>query len=94
MFWFVQCPDDMVGFMANVVLPSSNEEAIKYAQVAADKEHNVYFVYSKFQNKDAQETVYFVRISAQVYVSFDNFCTLAALVPKLLRDFEANQQQN
>jgi hypothetical protein len=82
--------------MANVVLPSSDEEAIKYAQQAADKVHNIYFVYSKIKlsggivnNAGTDDRfVFFTRISAQVYLTSSEFARFGDLLPTLLHEYK------
>lgn len=86
--------------MANVVLPCSDEEAIKFAQQTADKRHNVYFIYGKikytgggFDNITTDDGfVFFTRISAQVYVEFAHFTILGDLIPKLLDEYQSQGQ--
>ena len=82
----------MTLFMSNVVLPSTNEEAIKHTQRILDKVHNVYFVYSKVKRDPTQpespsNVIYFTRISAQVYVQYSDFERLAELVPQVLEEY-------
>ena len=94
------CPTDMCAFMVNVELPCTDRDAAYDLQRSLDREHNVYMVYESVPNSAlAQEQgqgqgqgqegqsdrIFFVRLSAQVYLDISDFETLARLVQLLLK---------
>ena len=92
------CPDKMIGYMANVFLPTYSKEETEALQEILDTKHNVYIVTGKVKmhkkqkenlssgcdtpsSCEAGEERYYTRLSAQVYLTIDDFCLLCELVP-------------
>lgn len=69
-----------VGVMMDVLLPSTaqNESTLRLIQERMDSEHNTYFVFKKMIFDS--ETKWFVRLSAQVYLTLDDFIKFAELL--------------
>jgi hercynylcysteine S-oxide lyase len=77
---------DLTGFMVNIILPSTDVEAIAFMRDTLDIEYNIYIVYDVIpaDKSDTGEEIYFTRLSAQVYLELQDFMRLATLVPELL----------
>ncbi len=73
--------------MINVVLPSSDPDAIAYAQSQLDTVYHIYFVYGSVKNVQSSETIFFTRLSAQVYVQMSDFMELSHLLPKIISEY-------
>jgi len=89
-------PEEMSGFMVNVILPSRNETAVTAMQQNLNSSYGIYIVVgavkvnrkwneSNMEVKYFEDTLYVTRLSAQVYLEQDDFRPLAHLVPELLR---------
>ena len=79
--------------MADVVLPTNDHDAVIALQLALDETHNVYIVHGKYTCPTSSsspstggEVVCFVRLSAQIYNSFEDYERLSSLVLELLLD--------
>uniref|UniRef100_A0A7S1YTA7 Aminotransferase class V domain-containing protein n=1 Tax=Trieres chinensis TaxID=1514140 RepID=A0A7S1YTA7_TRICV len=113
-------PEGMSGYMINVILPPTNEDAVRHMQKELDEVHDVYLVcgavldsrWEEFGNdaddiprnvaatqrrgereapNSAEPTkIFFVRLSAQVYLEMEDFRPLAKLVPELLQKAEVD----
>ena len=97
-------PLSMSGSMANVILPSSNADAIAFMQQEMLDRFNTYMVYSSVPDSRSTSSasagssgsatsIYFLRLSAQVYLSFADFKSIATRVPMLIDEYEASSQQ-
>jgi selenocysteine lyase/cysteine desulfurase len=82
-------PLDMVSFLFSVILPSTDADAIAYVQSTMDSEYLIYFVYDKTVSAKTGETIFFTRLSAQVYLELSDFERFGALLPKLLLEYSA-----
>ena len=71
----------------NVILPSTDPEAIAYVQSTLDSKYRIYMVYGSATDSATGQLIYFTRLSAQVYVQMSDFELLAELVPKLLSEY-------
>ena len=111
-------PEDMSGYMINVVLPSTDADAVEYMQQQLNSTYNIYLVYSSVtttittsasafhpitqtSGKESQQhnasisaavhtaprtSIFFARLSAQVYLELGDFEQLSNLVPQLLAE--------
>lgn len=77
------CPDEMIGYMSNIFLPTQTKEETVALQEILDKEHNVYIVTGKVKMHSGEER-FFTRLSAQVYLTMDDFIHVCELVPLVL----------
>ena len=83
----------MSGFMVNIILPSSDPDAVSYMRDTLETDYNTYIVYDRIPADLVREDspfytgndVYFTRLSAQVYLELSDFTQLADLVPELLK---------
>jgi hercynylcysteine S-oxide lyase len=77
---------DLTGFMVNIILPSTDVDAIAFMRDALDTQYNIYIVYDVIPSDKSLtgEEIYFTRLSAQVYLELKDFMRLATLVPELL----------
>jgi isopenicillin-N epimerase len=75
--------EDNVAVMADVVAPplAQSEAQLQLIQQRMDLEHNIFFVYGKTNSNPA---VWFVRLSAQVYLELIQFEAFASLFLDLL----------
>jgi len=73
-----------IAVMADVVVPplAQNEAQLKLIQQRMDLEYNIFFVYGKTNSSNS--AVWFVRLSAQVYLELVQFETFASLFLDLL----------
>lgn len=74
------CPNDMIGYMANVFLPTQSKEETEALRDALDTKHNVYIPVGKVKMHTGEER-YYTRLSAQVYLTMDDFCRICELLP-------------
>lgn len=94
-----QVPENLTGFMSNVALPIHDEDKVSVLQSRLFKEHNISVVYhsvnlrsdfavpAHLNELQGEGTlVFFVRLSAQVYLELSDFELLADTVLQLLRD--------
>jgi hypothetical protein len=88
--------EEMTGNMANVVLPTKDEIEVKLLQEELDRDYNIYVVYQSIPSTVATDPevdvggihdsrVFFLRLSAQIYLEADDFVALETLVPMLLQ---------
>jgi len=88
-------PEDLSGYMINVVLPSNDVDAVVYMQSTLDSRYNIYIVVSSVPSTSTDgtvSTIYFTRLSAQVYLEMSDFVTVGELVPQLLAEYENNKK--
>merc|ERR1712157_154991 len=88
-------PNEMSGFMINIILPSENKTSIKAMQETLYEQYGIYIVHGAVNITDNKcddicnsRTVYITRLSAQVYLALDDFKPLGRLVPQLLLDLD------
>ena len=81
---YLLVPEELCGFMVNVVLPSTSADAIASVQAQLDSNYHIYVVYSSVTHRDTGEPIFFVRLSGQVYLEPSDFLQLISLVPELL----------
>jgi hypothetical protein len=79
--------ESMTAYIINVILPSKDPSAIGYMSGKLSSEHNFYFTYSSVVSTLTGETIYYTRLSAQVYLEMGDFEKLAYLVPSLLAEY-------
>jgi hypothetical protein len=79
----------MTGFMVNIILPSTDPDAISYMRDTLDTQYNIYIVYDKVPASLSVtgRDIYFTRLSAQVYLELSDLLQLGSLVPELLQKF-------
>ena len=86
--------EKLIGFMANVVLPSNDDNAVKYMQQTLDNRYNIYLVAVPIKVKDGT-TINIVRLSAQVYIEFSDYEKIVDLVPLLIEEYyNKNSNEN
>lgn len=86
-------PNEMTGYMINVILPSTDADAVAYMQDQLDKVYDIYVVYSSVQSAgDPGNMIFFTRLSAQVYLELADFEKLSLLVPTLLQEYNSTKQ--
>jgi len=96
-FSWSQVPEDLTGFMSNIALPIHDEEKVSVLQSRLFKEHNISVVYHSVNLRSdfavpahldglqgGEKMVFFVRLSAQVYLELSDFELLADTVLQLL----------
>jgi hypothetical protein len=86
-FAFTKVPLEMSGFMINVILPSNDKELLASVHKDLDEKHGIYAVFGCV-NTDCDKTIYFTRLSMQVYIELDDVEIFGNLVLKLLHDRE------
>jgi hypothetical protein len=69
--------------MINVILPSTNENAIKSMQEILSNTHSIYVVYGKVLGSTGSY-IYFLRLSGSIYLDIDDLMKIEFLVPQLL----------
>lgn len=80
--------EDMTGYIINVILPSTDVNAIGSMAGALSSKHGFYFTYGSVNlTATTGETVYYTRLSAQVYLELSDFEKLAYLVLTLLAEY-------
>jgi len=72
-------PVDMCGFMINVILPTQDPQKVDKIQCLLDSEHNIYTVGGVERREDGTP-IYFMRLSATVYLELEDFRKMAILV--------------
>lgn len=72
--------------MVNIILPSTDPNAVAYMRDTLDTTYNIYIVYDMVpaDKSNTGEDIYFTRLSSQVYLEIDDFLKLTTLVPQLL----------
>jgi uncharacterized membrane protein YgaE (UPF0421/DUF939 family) len=111
MFVKLKVPEEMTAFMVNIVLPSTDHDAVKKMQKSLDETYNIFLVFGSVlveterteslelsdtgasegvsslgkQCISASNNIYFIRLSAQIYLDRSDFMLLKDLVPQLLR---------
>ena len=76
-------PEQMCSSMINVILPSTNENAIKSMQEILSNTHSIYVVYGKVLGSTGSY-IYFLRLSGSIYLDIDDLMKIEFLVPQLL----------
>ena len=79
----------MSAFLFSIILPSTDAEALAYVQSTLDSQYSMYMVYGSIVTAK-NETVFFTRLSSQVYLEVNDFLQLGELVPRLLTEFNEN----
>jgi len=79
---FIVAPE-LCGFMVNVGLPVATAAAMETLQRTLDVDHNVYIVCSEVRDTSGR-SMFFTRLSAQVYLDLNDFRMLAELVLELV----------
>ena len=74
----------MTAAMINVVLPSSDINAVANMASILGSKYNFYFTYSSVNSTATGQSIIYTRLSAQVYLELSDFELLATLVPSLL----------
>eukprot|EP01032_Pedospumella_encystans_P016744 gene16744-19093_t len=97
---FYVVPEEMTGFMSNIALPVQDAEKVCKLQARLQDEHHITVVYHSvalradaaasvfnalgYNPDDSEKMVFFVRLSAQVYLELSDFELLADTVLKLI----------
>lgn len=82
----MQIPESMTGFMSCVILPCRDKALLEAMHGHLMKEYQLSYVYSSVPSGTvANELIYFVRISAQVYLKLEDFEFFAAKVKEYLK---------
>ena len=90
-----QIPEDMSGFMVNVILPTSDPEAVTYLTSTLNSTYNIYMVASSVVDSRPGRvgtSIMFTRLSAQIYLELSDFTQLGKLVPDLLAAFQLQKK--
>jgi hypothetical protein len=82
----MQVPDNLIGNMTNVILPTTSADAVKELQYRLDNEYNIYIVAVSVFSHTLGSPIYFTRLSAQVYVEMSDFVRLGELVLMILNE--------
>lgn len=81
-------PEESSGYMVNVILPSTDADAISNMQSILDSTYHMYIVCSSVPNANSNgDVIYFTRLSAQVYLQMTDFILLGQLIPQLLSEY-------
>lgn len=83
-------PLELLGFMGNVELPSRDRQAVVYMQKQLQQEHDMFIACDGLVDSSG-DTIFFARLSAQIYLDMTDFDELAALVPRLLAEWSARE---
>ena len=95
-------PEEMCGNMVNVVLPCRSADVVTRMQARLDREENIYcvgaFIAPEYEALGengirAPGALFYMRLSAQPYLTLADFEVLANLVPKLLEEEKEQQEQ-
>lgn len=88
-------PEDMSGFMINVILPSTDPDAVAYMRETLDQKFGIYIVYDMIPSSlsNTGKDILFTRLSAQVYLELSDFTQLGELVPRLLEEYREELQK-
>ena len=87
LFCNIKVPPHLCGSMCNVILPSTDGHAVSYMQKQLDQKHNVYVVYSSVTDRySTTNKIYFLRLSAAVYLELSDYIRLIDIVPALLAE--------
>lgn len=78
---------DMIGFMINIVLPTNDGDIAAKVQSELDLEYNIYIVIASVRLKNG-ETVYFTRLSSQIYLEMEDYLKIEYLVPNLIQKYQ------
>ena len=81
-----QVPESMTGFMSNVALPTelSSTAQLRALEQRLLLEHHVSIKGESIRRTGTVESIFFVRLSAQVYLELSDFANMADLVLQLL----------
>jgi selenocysteine lyase/cysteine desulfurase len=89
-------PFSMCGSMTDIILPSTDPAAV--SQMATDLyvNHGIYVVAAGPQPSKVEggRDMFFVRLSANVYNTMEDFERLAVLVPNLLNNYKSRTSEN
>jgi hercynylcysteine S-oxide lyase len=85
--------EDMSGFMINIILPSTDTDAVAYMRQTLDDKYGIYIVYDKIPSSlsSTGKDILFTRLSAQVYLELTDYTQLGELVPQLLAEYESQK---
>lgn len=79
-------PLTMCGVMANVILPSNSEEELTQLQRKLLDEYNLTMVFKKVPSIEREgQWIFYIRVSAQVYLEMKDFHILANAVKTILK---------
>jgi len=79
-------PEDMTGTMSNVGLPTNDGNAVSYLQSILKSKYNMNLRVGSVVDIN-QNTIWYTRLSGQIYLEFSDFIKLANLVPKILAEY-------
>lgn len=79
-------PMSMTGTMSNVILPSSNGDAINYMVSTLLSDYNTFLVAASVVDSQGN-IIYYSRLSAQVYLEMEDIKWLAVMVPRLINQY-------
>lgn len=83
-------PLDMSANMINVILPSTDPLAVEYMQKKLDAQYDIYLIYSSVPSSESSLTLFYTRLSMQMYLELSDFEKIVDLVPQLLQEFHTN----
>ena len=81
-------PASMTAFMSNVILPIQNNEHCSILQKRLFDENKISMVYGQVLSQEGTQ-IYYTRISAQVYLSLNDFILLASNVKRILLELQS-----
>lgn len=87
-------PLNMTSFLFTVILPTTDVDAVAYAQSTMDHQYHIYFVYDQYTDPSTGNTLLFTRLSAQVYLELSDFRRFAELMPQLLTEYNNNNNNS
>ena len=76
-------PESMTAFMSNIILPIQTSEACSTLQKRLMEENNISMIYGLVTTSNNTK-IFYTRISAQVYMSEEDFKVLAANVKRII----------
>jgi len=83
-------PLDMSANMINVILPSNDPLAVEYMQKKLDAQYDIYLLFSSVPSSESSSTLFYIRLSMQIYLELSDFEKIVDLVPHLLQEYHTN----
>jgi len=79
-------PKDMTGTMSNVGLPTNDGNAVSYLYSVLKSKYNMNIRFGSVVDIN-QTTIWYIRLSGQIYLEYNDFVKLAHLVPKIIAEY-------